>query len=69
MIDNRSILVLAVDTVEKIEQVLGETTIDQERVLPIIEGALQEAFRRGFQDCLGKKVQIKSEDEGGKRTD
>lgn len=58
MIDNRGILVLAVDTVEKVEEAIGETTIDQERVLPIIEAALQEAFKRGFQDCLGQKIVI-----------
>lgn len=52
MIDNRGILVLAVDTVEKVEQAIGETTIDQERVLPIIESALTDAWRQGFAQGL-----------------
>lgn len=63
MIDNRGILVLAVDTVEQIEAAMGQTTIDQERVLPIVEAALQEAFKRGFRDCAGKPVAIEESGE------
>lgn len=55
MIDNREILVMAVDTVEKIEDAIGQTTIDLERVLPIVESALTEAWRQGFSHGLRQR--------------
>lgn len=69
MIDNRAILVLAVDTVEKIETEMGISTIDQERVLPIVEAALLDAFRQGFAQGLRqqeseKLAKVQSESEG-----
>lgn len=61
MIDNRALTVLAVVTVEQIEEVMGQTTIDQERVLPIVESALAEAHELGFRSALSKMVVIESE--------
>lgn len=63
MIDNRALTVLAQVTVEEIEA--ATYVSDPEPALAIVEKALQEAFRRGFQDCAGGKIESEGDNGNG----
>lgn len=62
MIDNRALLVLAADTVDKYEAEIGQYAVASDRLINLIEDALKEAFKRGFNDCSEGKKLMESEE-------